>query len=44
MNIVLAAFILLAGTVVYSTQKVIDARVGQFRSTEEVLSAFRQGH
>lgn len=37
MNIVLAAFILLAGTVVYSTQKVIDARVGQFRSTEEVL-------
>jgi tetratricopeptide (TPR) repeat protein len=29
--------LLLVGTAVYGTQKAIDARVGQFRSTEEVL-------
>ncbi len=37
MNIVLPTLMLLAGTVVYWTQRAIDARVGQFRSTEEVL-------
>ena len=37
MNIVLPTLMLLAGTVVYWTQKAIDARVGLFRSTEEVL-------
>ena len=37
MNIVLPTLMLLAGTIVYWTQRAIDARVGQFRSTEEVL-------
>ena len=37
MNTVLLVLLLLAGTGVYWTQKAIDVRVGQFRSTEEVL-------
>lgn len=37
MNTVLLILFLLAGTGVYWTQKAIDAGVGQFRSTEEVL-------
>ena len=37
MNTVLLMLLLLAGTGVYWTQKAIDARAGQFRSTEEVL-------
>src|SRR4030095_1933213 len=37
MNIVLLMLLLLAGTGVYSSQKAIDVRAGQFRSTEEVL-------
>jgi hypothetical protein len=37
MNIVLLILLLLAGSGVYWSQKAIDARVGQFRSTEEVL-------
>ena len=37
MNIVLLILLLLAGSGVYWSQKAIDASVGQFRSTEEVL-------
>ena len=37
MKTVLLGLLLLAGTGVYWTQKAIDGRAGQFRSTEEVL-------
>ena len=37
MNVVLLMLLLLAGSGVYWSQRAIDARVGQFRSTEEVL-------
>jgi tetratricopeptide (TPR) repeat protein len=37
MNIVLFMLLLLAGMGIYCTQKAIDLRAGQFRSTEEVL-------